>query len=319
MAISTDHTSTAVLGTAYGMVSAVAYTAANTCLRAVADCDPVWVSAVKAFPIVILVVPWLIVQRSRGERILPSARVLTALVLASILGQLGGNVLFQWSLGVVGIALAVPLCLGMIILAGAILGRIFLGEPLTFRIVLSVATLIAAISVLSLGAGEAHESIVSGQTGLGGHPNWLVLIAGVGAAALSGAAYSVLGVVIRYGVTGRASIATTMATVGLVGAFALGGLSFWRIGLDGMHDTGCQDLAMMILAGVLNAFAFLTLTKALQLATVVYVNALNATQATMAALVGILFFHEALSGELAVGVVLTIVGLILMKQRQGKE
>lgn len=319
MGISTDHTSTVVLGTAYGLVSAVAYTAANTCLRAVADCDPIWVSAMKAFPIVIMVAPWLIVQRSRGQRILPSARVLGALVLASILGQLGGNVLFQWSLGVVGIALAVPLCLGTIILAGAILGRIFLGEPLTCRITLSVATLIVAISVLSLGAGEAHESIISGQTGLVGLPNWLVLTAGVGAAALSGAAYSVLGVVIRYGVTGRASIAVTMVTVGLVGAILLGGLSLWRIGLDGIRGTGQQDLSMMVLAGVLNAFAFLTLTKALQLATVVYVNALNATQATMAAVVGVIFFHEALSGELALGVVLTIVGLVLMKERQGKE
>lgn len=319
MAISTDHTSTVVLGTAYGLVSAVGYTAANTCLRAVADCDPIWVSAVKAFPIVVLVGPWLIVQRSRGQRILPPTKVLVALVLASILGQLVGNVLFQWSLGVVGIALSVPLTLGTIILSGAILGRVFLGEPLTPRIVLSVATLIVAISVLSLGAGDAHQSIVQGQAGLGHLPNWLVLTAGVGAAALSGAAYSVLGVVIRYGVTGRASVATTMVTVGLVGAMILGGLSHWRIGIDGMWGTEQQDLAMMLLAGVLNAFAFLTLTKALQLTTVVYVNALNATQATMAAVVGIIFFHEALSGELALGVALTIVGLVLMKQQRVSE
>ena len=319
MAISTDHTRTVVLGTMYGLVSAVAYTAANTCLRAVADCDPVWVSAVKSFPIVVLVGPWLIVQRSRGERILPAAPVLGALVLASILGQLAGNVLFQWSLGVVGIALAVPLTLGTIILSGAILGRVFLSEPLTARILLSVVTLIAAISILSLGAGDAHESIISGQAGLERLPDWLVLAAGVGAAALSGAAYSVLGVVIRYGVTGRASITTTMVTVGLVGILALGGLSHWRIGSDGMWGTEQQDLAMMLLAGVLNAFAFLTLTKALQLTTIVYVNALNATQATMAAVVGIFFFHEAPSSELTLGVVLTIVGLILMRQRRGAE
>lgn len=295
------------------------YTAANTCLRAVADCDPIWVSAVKSFPIVVLVGPWLIAQYSRGERILPPAKVLGALVLASILGQLAGNVLFQWSLGVVGIALAVPLTLGTIILSGAILGRVFLSEPLTSRILLSVMTLIAAISILSLGAGEAHQSIISGQAGLERLPSWLVVTAGVGAAALSGAAYSVLGVVIRYGVSGRASITTTMVTVGLVGTLVLGGLSHWRIGIDGMRGTEQQDLAMMLLAGVLNAFAFLTLTKALQLTTVVYVNALNATQATMAAVVGIVLFNEAPSRELTLGVVLTIVGLVLMKQRRGAK
>lgn len=301
------------------MVSALGYTAANTCLRAVADCDPIWVSAVKSFPIVVLVGPWLIAQYSRGERILPPAKVLGALVLASILGQLAGNVLFQWSLGVVGIALAVPLTLGTIILSGAILGRVFLSEPLTSRILLSVMTLIAAISILSLGAGEAHQSIISGQAGLERLPSWLVVTAGVGAAALSGAAYSVLGVVIRYGVSGRASITTTMVTVGLVGTLVLGGLSHWRIGIDGMRGTEQQDLAMMLLAGVLNAFAFLTLTKALQLTTVVYVNALNATQATMAAVVGIVLFNEAPSRELTLGVVLTIVGLVLMKQRRGAK
>ena len=76
-------------------------------------------------------------------------------------------------------------------------------------------------------------------------------------------------------------------------------------------------LAVMLLAGVLNAFAFLTLTKALQLTTVVYVNSLNATQATLAAIAGVIFFGEALSGELGLGVLLTIAGLMMMKANQG--
>jgi len=282
----------------------------------VAHCDPVWVSAVKSFPIVVLVGPWLIVQYSRGERILPSAKVLGALALAALLGQLVGNVLFQWSLGVVGIALAVPLTLGTIILAGALLGRAFLNEPLTARTLISVVTLVAAISVLSLGAGEAHRSVVSDQMSADQSLSWLILAAGVGAATISGAAYSVLGVVIRYGVTGRVSLTTTMVTVGLIGMLSLGTLSPMRIGLEGIRNTEHADLAVMLLGGVLNAFAFLTLTKALQLTTVVYVNALNATQATMAALAGVFFFHEALSRELALGVLLTIVGLAVMKRDQ---
>ena len=58
--------------------------------------------------------------------------------------------------------------------------------------------------------------------------------------------------------------------------------------------------------------AFVSLTKSLQLTSVVYVNALNATQATLAALAGVLIFKEALSPWLAIGVGLTIGGLMLL-------
>jgi hypothetical protein len=78
---------------------------------------------------------------------------MTALAIASIIGQLLGNVMFQWSLGVVGIALAVPLTLGTMILSGALMGRIVLHEPVTVQMALSTVVLIGAIFVLSLGAG----------------------------------------------------------------------------------------------------------------------------------------------------------------------
>ena len=78
---------------------------------------------------------------------------MTALVIASLICQLFGNVVFQWSLGIVGMALAVPLTLGTMIVAGAIMGRMVLNEPVTMRMAISTVVLIGAISVLSLGAG----------------------------------------------------------------------------------------------------------------------------------------------------------------------
>jgi drug/metabolite transporter (DMT)-like permease len=136
------------------------------------------------------------------------------------------------------------------------------------------------------------------------------------AATASGLAYSILGVVIRYGVKGRASLSITLFVVSLAGVVGLGGWSHWRIGWQGMWDTSMEDFGMMLLAGVFNALAFVALTKALQLANLVYVNALNATQATMAAVAGVLIFHEAPSAELGLGVLLTILGLVLMKPRR---
>jgi drug/metabolite transporter (DMT)-like permease len=86
-----------------------------------------------------------------------------------------------------------------------------------------------------------------------------------------------------------------------------------------MLDTEPRDLQIMLLAGLFNAIAFLAITKAFQLASVVYVNAVNATQAAMAAIAGILFFNEAESAELGLGVLLTVVGLLLMKVGERPE
>lgn len=331
-------------GTLYGLFAAVGYTAANVCLRAVADCDPVWVSAVKAFPTVVLVGPWLLVHYARGERLLPASRVLVILVLTGLLAHIGGNVVFQWSLGVIGMALAVPLTLGTLILASALLGRVLLGEPVTLRTLTSIVTLIVAIAMLSLGANEAHRAVIRESRGIDpaaplirpdyrpldageenlpqrlhpGEPSWSLgfVVAGVSAALLSGLAYAVLSVVIRYGVTGRASLTVTLVTVASTGVLSLGVLSLWRTGWQGLWDTPRADLATMLVAGTCNAISFVALTRCLQLTNVVYANALNATQAAMAALAGIVLFQEAQSGELIVGVLLTIAGLVLMRQRR---
>ncbi len=267
----------------------------------------------KALPTLVMVGPWVAVQAWRGRKILPEWRVLGLLAIGALIGQLIGNVLFQWSLGVVGLALAVPLTMGTIILGGALMGRTLLHEPLTVRMLAAVVTLIAAVTVLSLGAGEAHRSVAGPM--LHGTAAWWLVALGVTGAMLSGLAYSILGVVIRYGVKGRASLSITLLTVSVFGVVSLGGWALWRINWQGMFSTSPDDFGMMLLAGIFNALAFLALTKALQLVNLVYVNALNATQATMAAVAGVLIFHEAPSPELAFGVLLTIAGLLLMKQR----
>ena len=240
----------------------------------------------------------------------PSSRVLGALVLAGLLGQLGGNVVFQWSLGIIGMGLTVPLCMGMIILASAILARAYLNESVTPLAAVSMAVLITAIWILSLGAGDAYRSIANAK------PQGWLIIAGVGAACLSGFAYSVLGVVIRYGVTGKASVAATTFTVGIIGVCVLGVLSYARIGLEGIAGTSAVQWSVMIAAGVFNLVAFLALAKALQLTSVVYVNAINASQVAMSVVAGVLLFGEFLSPALTAGVLLTVVGLLLMPRQR---
>jgi DME family drug/metabolite transporter len=304
-----------VFGTLCGLASALGYTAANVCLRAVSDCDAVWVSCVKAFPTVAMFGPVLLYRLGRGTETLPPARQMTALVIASLICQLLGNVVFQWSLGIVGMALAVPLTLGTMIVAGAVMGRVVLNESVTMRMALSTVVLIGAISILSLGAGEASRTVAIANQA----PSAWLVSAGVGAACLSGIAYALLGVVIRYAVTDRISIPLTLVCVTLTGVIALGAVAVLRIGISGMLATVPEDFWTMMLAGFFNAVAFLALTKSLQLIPIVYVNAVSATQAAMAALAGILMFSERSSSALWFGVIMTVVGLLMMQRKSTRE
>ncbi len=292
----------------FGLLAAVGYTAANICLRSVTRQDPYWVSAMKAVPTVLIFGPWLLVRISKSQALLPPLRPYLWLIAAALVGQVGGNVVFQWALGVIGLALAVPICLGMLILSGAILGRGLLGERVTIRNGGSMLLLIMAIVVLSLGAPKAHAEMAHVQTSAP-----LMVAAGVLAACLAGLAYGVLGVAIRNAARQGSPHTTTLVTVGLAGVLVLWPWTWLRIGWDGMLATDTTSMAYMIGAGLANAAAFFALTKSLQMANVVHVNALNATQATMAAIAGVLLFAEPLSAALGLGVLLTAGGLLLMK------
>lgn len=303
-----DSRDSIILATVFGLLAAVGYTAANICLRAVTEQDPYWVSAMKAVPTVLIFGPWLLVRISKSQALLPPLTPFLWLIAAALVGQVGGNVVFQWSLGVIGIALAVPICLGMLIISGAWLGRVLLGEKVTLRNAGSMVLLIAAIVVLSLGAPKAHASLADVQTS---EP--LMVAAGVLAACLAGLSYGVLGVAIRNAARQGSPHTTTLVTVGLAGVLVLWPWTLLRIGWEGMLATDTTAMAFMIGAGLANAAAFFALTKSLQMANIVHVNALNATQATMAAVAGVLLFAEPLSAALGLGVLLTAGGLILMK------
>ena len=294
------------LGTLCGLFSAFVYTCANAFLRAVDDCDPVWVSAVKAVPTVVAMTPILGIMAARGRKVLPPLGMLAAIAAGGLIGQLGGNISFQWALGQIGVALTVPLSLGGMILGAAILGRIFLAEPVTPKAALALALLLTAICILSLGAPDAGAAVTRRSV-----PLWQ-LIAGVAAACMSGTAYAVLNVILRYCITRGCPLPTTLFTVSIVGLLTLSVLSWLRIGQSGIAETTPIQLTLMLLAGICNTVAFISLTKSLQLTSVVYVNALNATQATLAALAGVLIFREPLSPWLTIGVALTIAGLMVL-------
>jgi drug/metabolite transporter (DMT)-like permease len=301
--------------TAYGIASAIGYTLANICLRALSDLDPVWVSQLKAFPTIVGVMPFVLLRMSQAQAILPSFRVIGIIVAGAIVGQLLGNVAFQWSLGVVGIALSVPLTLGAMIVSGALLGRVLLGDRVSPSVATASIVLMLAIVILSLGAPQANASIERATIGVRGLERWHVLL-GVIAACTSGCAYSALGVALRLATHRGTPICTLLLIVGATGFALLGAIVQWRLGRFPWETLEGPNLYYMLAAGTFNLLAFAALTKALHLSSVLFVNVLNASQTAMAAVIGVLMFGEASSWPMFLGVLLTVVGLLMMRGRR---
>jgi drug/metabolite transporter (DMT)-like permease len=305
------------VATLCGIASALGYMAANVCLRSVTELDPFWVSQMKALPTVAVVGPLVALRLVRGQGLVPSTQMLGVIGGIALLGQVGGNVAFQWSLGIVGIALAVPLTLGTMITAGALLGWLILGDRVSKEMTIASGILLIAIIVLSLGAGAANASVVGLSASGFGSGSWYLVVAGVLAACLAGASYSCLSVTLRYCSNRGAPVASLLFLVGLAGFVVLGAIVAMRHGIrTPWITTSPRDYAYLLGAGTFNLVAFASLTKALQLSSVVFVNALNASQTALAALAGVVLFGEAFTLTMATGVTLTAIGLLWMRPRK---
>lgn len=285
-----------------GLIAAVFYTLANIALRSCVNVDPFLVSAVKAAPTVILLGPFLAWMYSRGDRIATSTKMVRRFIVASLLGQIVGNAAFQIALGVIGLAASVPITLGVLIIGSAVLGRVFLGEPVRVNTVVSMVTLIFAVVVLSLPGSESPPSTTSSL------PFW----AGAICAAASGAAYSVFGVAMRQALTGGLSATLTMFISGVVGSVALWAIVFSWIGVGPLSSITISQWGIMSAAGVCNLSAFAALSASLKSLPVVAVNLINATQVAMAAVAGVLLFAEPITVWLVTGISLTFIGLMVL-------
>ncbi len=294
----------------FGLFSAVGYSAANIALRQSVGVDPFLVSAVKAAPTVIVLGPVLIWMVLTSRTIATSTKMIPRFAATALLAQIVGNGAFQIALGVIGLAAAVPITLGTLIVGGALLGRIMLGEPVRLRTIIAMVTLIAAVVVLSL----PHDGprFISSTSDL---PIW----AGALTAAASGAAYALFGVMLRQALTGGLSPPATMFISGVVGTAALWSIAICRVGSDGIAAISADQWGVMATAGMCNFTAFVALSVALKALPVVAVNLLNASQVAMAAIAGVVLFAEPVTWPLLTGIGLTFVGLGVLANRKKKS
>ena len=295
-------------GVAFCLLSALGYTASNICMRQLTamHCDTFLAVFNRELVTPVIIGAWLLWQTVRGRRCLPAGRDLVLLLLVGLLIQVVGNVCFQWSLGVVGLAVTIPAIFGAMITGGAVIGRFWLGERVSGRSITAIAMLLGSLALLGVGAVAAGHSIaqIDGVT-----PNPLLIVRAVAAAVLAGSVYALLSAVIRHSVTRNTTPAAVAFLVTLMGVVSLGPICVYRLGAAALLETPVDQFALMIAAGVFNLGAFLALIHGLQRTTVVHASAVNASQVAMAALAGVLLFAEPLTAWLLLGVCLTIFGV----------
>ncbi len=296
-------------GTLLGIVSAVAYTAANVALRDLSETKGVaWanlVSAVKAVPC--FVVAWGMVwfRWRRGLQSLPRPGRRLPLFLAALLMQFGGNVMFSWALSLVGLVLTVPLTFASLLCGSALLGQVYLNEPIQRRTLASIVLLVVSITCLSLAAGEALPTT-----------DLSTILWGLGFALISGFSFGVNSVVIRRFVGGDHSVSSVIAVMSATGVFCLGALVPLTIPAATLLAIPASDWRSMFWAGFFNAIAFFAVCSAMRYIPAVRANLLNASQTAMCAVAGVLLFEERLTPLLVFGIVLTMAGLGILGIRR---
>lgn len=296
----------AAWGSVLCFLSAIGYTATNMCLRRLAalETDPMWATAMKEMVSVAVLGPWFLTRVVRGERFLPSARWMAFLVLSALAAQFAGNIFQQWSFGVVGLAIAVPVIFSVVLSGGAVLAWIVLGEKVSLRTIQAMIFLIAAIILLSFGAVHAGSLLPHISVGK--------ILLGIGAACIAGVAFAQLGLMLRMGSSSGISALVLVFLVTGVGAGLLAPLSLWRLGPSLLAQTTPEQWTYMLGAGTCNLLAFLAITTGLRWTKLVRANVLNAAQVAMGAVAGIFVFGEAWNQGVVVGVVLTILGILWM-------
>lgn len=294
-------------GLLLGSFAALCYSFTNGCLRQVAvrtDFDwAMWVAAWKVTPTA--VAGWFLMARQwRGPGSLgPTREIIGSLILNGLLMQFFGNVMFQFALSRAGLALSVPLCFASLITTSAILGRVILHDPIRPRTLVTMVLLMLAVVLLSQGT--------KGNTNTA-HLTWQEIAWGAAAALGSGTGFAFSGVVVRRSVRRGHPISVVLGlscTVAMLPMLIAAARQGWVPLAGGLNATGYTALLM---AGVLNAIGFFSVSEALRHLPVVRVNLINASQAAMGGLMGVWMFHEPLTVWLVAGTMTTIASLVVL-------
>jgi len=317
-----------------GLFAAAAYSIANMALRQLAHTDggtgwDMWVAGTKAFPTFFIAVTLIAWRRLNGLHSFAEWSFVWPIAVAAVFNQLGGNLPFQMSLRVIGLAVSVPICFASIICSGAVVGRIVLGDQVSTRSAISMGLMVAAIIFLSSGASSRKTAPVSPaavtedipQAESSALPTALDSVAGPGVAVgvllsiISGLCYGITGVYIRKAVRSHMPVAATLFLFSSAGFLILVPSSLLLLPISEISSTSPEDWATIAIAGTFNAIGFFAITHAMRFLTISRANVINASQNAMCAVGAVTLFNEQLSYAATAGICLTIAGLLTLDRR----
>ena len=221
------------------------------------------------------------------------------LVGIGVIYNVTGNAAFQISLTLSGLVFTVPISHSTMLWSAAFAGLLILGEPITRAVAVGVTLLIASLVFLTAGATNSLPQMEP-----------ILVAVAVLTAMSAGASYGVGTAIYRRWVANRLTTEQALSIITLTGMISTGVIAFIRVGLDGAMATPLVVVLAMLAAGVANAVALTTISKALQYIAVAKANAINATQIALSALAGLLLFAEPVTALVLIGLGLTIAGLL---------
>lgn len=321
------------IGMLLGLTSAVAYSATNLALRQLSDSSEdlgwdIWVSAMKAVPTLLVSLVLLVLRGTGKGPLYPSFKIIGALFIAALVMQFGGNLCFQIALGNIGLAISVPFVFALIIFSGAFFGRIFVGDTVSVKTLISIAIMTGSVIMLSYAASQQDSSDVVAEnqqvnsttdgSSIGSNtepgPSRSVKF-GIFMAIVSGLSYGVNGIVIRSLGQKKLTIPSMTVVYSSVGFICLGSLGYSLLGFERIQSIPIADWVIMLVAGSLNAIAFFAITNALKRLDISRVNVINASQNAMCALGAFLVFAEPMSALTVTGILLSIIGLVVLDRK----
>ena len=291
-------------GMLWAGTSALSYATMNVFLRYVApDVDPFLAAFMRTLPVTFDC--WFMVIRRfelggrvRGD-LLPPRQFWLTLIGIGVIYNVTGNAAFQISLTLSGLVLTVPISHSTMLWSAAFAGLLILGEPITRAVAVGVTLLIASLVFLTAGATNSLHQMEP-----------IMIAVAVLTAMSAGASYGIGTAVYRRRVANRLTTEQALSIVTLTGMISTGVIAYLRVGLDGALATPLIVVLAMLAAGVANAVALTTISKALQYIAVAKANAINATQIALSALAGLLIFAEPVTILVLIGLGLTIAGLL---------
>jgi drug/metabolite transporter (DMT)-like permease len=293
--------------------SAFFYALMGLCQRELSKgCDAVWVNCLQASVSVLVFGVFLTSRAWQGRSAWPSGKTMLGLMGLGMLTQLGGTS-YQWSLGVLGLAVGIAIQMGVMLASAGVLGWALLGERISRSGLAAIGLIALSVLLMSWGAGGGGEAGAAGPVPSSGWHGLGRVVLGLGAACFAGVAMAVMMVGIRKAACGDTAPEAIVFFISVMGILFLGPWVWGRLGWSGILATAPRDFALMLGVGLCNLLAFLLFTRALRLATVVRTNIIiSGLNSVLTVAAGLTLFAEPRTPTVLLGLGLSLVGIVLI-------